>query len=107
MNLPTKKAQISKESIFYLNPRIAVEKEQEMYHCINEETGIVIQIDENIEKMMDYIKDKNIFSVIDDIGEISGEYKLQKSIILEWICFLLRNRIVLIGDKVDEEVHNK
>lgn len=107
LNLPTKKAQISKESIFYLNPRIAVEKEQEMYHCINEETGIVIQIDENIEKMMDYIKDKNIFSVIDDIGEISGEYKLQKSIILEWICFLLRNRIVLIGDKVDEEVHNK
>lgn len=99
LGLPVEKKQIDVDSYFVLNPTITLEKENKVYHCIIRETGIVIQIDEDTEKVIHYIRNKNVFWVINDIEEISNEYVLQKKIVLECICFLLRNRIVLIGEK--------
>lgn len=97
LGLSIQNKEIETHSIFILNPRIRVQMKEKIGDCINEETGCVFQIDNMLIEILNYIKNKNVLWVIKDIKEIGKEYELEKNKVIEIICFLLKNRLVLIG----------
>lgn len=99
LGLPVQSKKIEKESVFILNSRIGIQMEGKTGRCINEETGVVFQVDNILIEVLNYINNRNVFWIIEDIKKIGGEYKLEKSKIVERICFLLKNRFILIGGK--------
>lgn len=106
LGLSIQNKKIDKNSFFVLNPKIRIQMKGEIGDCINGETGFVFQVDNTLIEVLKYIKNKNVFWVIQDITGVGKEYKFEKNKIVEIICFLLKNRFILIGERVNEKIHN-
>lgn len=106
LGLSVQYKEIEKNSVFVLNSGIRIQLKGEIGDCINEETGVVFQIDNTLIQVLDYIKNKNVFWIIEDIKEVKNQYKFEKNKIVELICFLLKNRFILIGEINNEKIHN-
>lgn len=106
LGLSIQNKEIRKNDIFVLNSRIRFHMKGKIGDCINEEIGCVFQIDSMLIEVINYIKNKQVLWIIEDIKEVKNKYEFEKSKIVELICFLLKNRLVLIGEITNEKIHN-
>lgn len=60
------------------------------------ETGMITQLDDISLKVLNYISNKNFYWIIEDLKSVADTYSDSGNKIIEIICILLRNRIILI-----------
>lgn len=93
LNMPILKIQINEDDIFCLNRKVCFEGDK---RCINMETGMITQLDDISLKVLNYISNKNFYWIIEDLKSVADTYSDSRNKIIEIICILLRNRIILI-----------